>query len=72
MRESITLEKIRCERCVSRLAEALAPLSGINDARVELGTSSVIVDYDEAQAAELDAALGKAGFTIMSRRPAEA
>lgn len=70
MRESITLERIKCERCVSRLAEALAPLRGINEARVEIGTSSVIVDYEDATTDELNQAIKKAGFTVISRTPA--
>lgn len=67
MRESIHVQQIRCERCVTRMAQALAPLKGLNEARVEIGTSSVIVDYDEALRPELDAALTGAGFDIVSR-----
>lgn len=67
MYESIQLQQIRCERCVSRLAEHLAPLKGIDEARVEMGTSSVIVRYDDAAREPLDAALVAAGFTIVGR-----
>ena len=67
MRESIRIEQIRCERCVSKLATALAPLKGLNDARIEMGTSSVIVDYDEGQQESVDAALTGAGFRIVER-----
>ncbi len=71
MRERITLEQIRCERCVSRLAEHLAPLKGLNDARIEMGTSSIVVDYDDELRDELDAALAKADFRITEREPLE-
>ena len=67
MRERIQLDQIRCERCVSRLAEHLGPLKGLNDARIELGTSSVIVDYDDDQREALDAALAKASFRVVER-----
>jgi copper chaperone CopZ len=72
MRERISIEQIRCERCVSRLAEHLAPLKGINDARIEMGTSAVVVDYDDEQRDALDSALVKAGFTITGREPVTA
>lgn len=49
------------------MAQALAPLKGLNEARVEIGTSSVIVDYDDALRPEIDAALRGAGFDIVSR-----
>lgn len=67
MRERITLDQIRCERCVSRLADHLAPLRGINDARIEMGSSSIVVDYDDDQREALDAALIKADFRIVER-----
>lgn len=67
MRERIQLDQIRCERCVSRLAEGLAPLKGINDARIEMGTSSIVVDYDDEQREALDTALVGANFRIVQR-----
>jgi len=67
MRERIQIEQIRCERCVSRLAEHLAPLKGINEARIEMGTSSIVVDYDDAQREALDGALHQANFRIVQR-----
>lgn len=67
MRERIQLDQIRCERCVSRLAEGLAPLRGISDARIEMGTSSVVVEYDDEQRDALDAALVGANFRIVAR-----
>lgn len=67
MRERIQIEQIRCERCVARLAEGLAPLKGIHDARIEMGTSSVVVDYDDEQRDALDAAIVNANFKIVQR-----
>ena len=71
MRERITLDQIRCERCVSRLAEHLAPLKGLNDARIEMGSSSIVVDYDDELRDDLDAALAKADFRVVEREPLE-
>lgn len=71
MRENLLLETIHCESCVHRLAAALAPLQGLNEARIELASSSVVVDYDDdAMRATLDAAIEGAGFTIAERTPA--
>jgi copper chaperone CopZ len=67
MRESIQVQQIRCERCVNRMAQALAPLKGLHEARVEMGTSSVIVAYEDALREQLDAAITGAGFTIVER-----
>lgn len=67
MRERIQLDQIRCERCVSRLAEHLAPLKGINDARIEMGSSSVVIDYDDEQRDALENALSAANFRIVER-----
>lgn len=67
MRESIQVETIRCERCVSKIAGALAPIKGIHEARIELGTSSVIVDYDDAARQAVTSALEDAGFDIIAR-----
>ena len=70
MRERITIEQIRCERCIARLADELAPLEGLAEARVEMGTSSVIVDYEDGRQGEVDAAIERADFTITGREPA--
>lgn len=68
MRESLQIEMIRCERCVSKIAGALAPIKGINEARIEIGTSSLIVDYDAAALEPMEQALDDAGFEIVARR----
>lgn len=67
MRERITLEQIRCEKCVSRLAEHLGPLKGLNDARIEIGASSIVVDYDDEQREALDKAIYDANFKVTAR-----
>jgi copper chaperone CopZ len=67
MRERIQIEQIRCERCVARLSEGLAPLKGLNDARIEMGTSSIVVDYDDEQRDALDTAIMGANFKIVQR-----
>ena len=69
MRETIRIEQIKCERCVARLADALAPLKGINEARIEYGNSALVVDYDDEQQAALDAAITGASFRIVERTP---
>lgn len=68
MRETIQVDQIRCERCITKLAAALAPLKGLTEARVEMGTSSVVVEYDPSMREALDSALTAAGFEIVQRR----
>jgi copper chaperone CopZ len=68
MRESIRVEQIRCERCIAKLGQALAPIKGLNEARVEMGTSSVVVDYDDAMGPQIDEAIQSAGFKILDRQ----
>lgn len=67
MRERIQIEQIRCERCVARLTESLGPLKGLNDARIEMGTSSIVVDYEDERREALDAAIVAANFRIVQR-----
>lgn len=67
MREKIQLDQIRCERCVSRLAGELSPVEGISEARIEMGTSSLIVEYRDASAEGVNAAIKKAGFGVVTR-----
>ncbi|MCW2925477.1 MAG: hypothetical protein JWM98_2881 [Thermoleophilia bacterium] len=67
MRERIQIDQIRCERCVARLTEHLAPLRGLHDARIEMGTSSIVVEYDDEQREALDAALHAANFKVVQR-----
>lgn len=73
MRESIQLDQIRCERCVARLTKELTTVEGLNEARVEMGTSSIIVSYDDECREQLEAAIKKGGFGIVQRTelPAE-
>ncbi len=68
MRESLELDQLRCTSSTARLAQALAPVKGIHDARVQIGHSSLLVEYDDDARGRLDAALDAAGFTIVSRR----
>lgn len=73
MRESIQLDQIRCERCVARLTTELSTVEGLNEARVEMGTSSIIVNYEDDSRDALEAAIKKGGFGIVQRTelPAE-
>jgi copper chaperone CopZ len=68
MREKIQLDQIRCERCVSRLAGELSPIEGISEARIEMGTSSIIIEYVEGARPAIDTAFKKGGFGVVDRR----
>lgn len=67
MRERIRVDMIRCERCVKRLTDHLAPIEGLRDARVEMGTSSIIVEYPDGAQDVIDKALYDARFRIIER-----
>ncbi|MCW2950021.1 MAG: hypothetical protein JWN41_1034 [Thermoleophilia bacterium] len=69
MREKIHLDQIRCERCVSRLTGELAPIDGLTEARVEMGTSSIILEYADEATDAVNLALKKGGFSVVERRP---
>ena len=71
MREKIHLDEIRCERCVDRLTRELSQVEDLSEARVEMGTSSIIVEYDASAADEFATALKKGGFRVIERRPLE-
>ena len=61
--ETIQVSGIRCERCVSRLTEALRDQAGLESARANL-LGQVMLEWDDAQTSrdELVTALARAGF----------
>ena len=67
MREAIELHTLRCENQVTKLARALAPIKGLNEARVEFGNSVIVVDYDDEARERVETALTNAGFGIGER-----
>jgi copper chaperone CopZ len=71
MHETVRIEMIKCERCVAKIADALAPLNGVREARVQLGTSSVILDYEDSWWPQIESALDAAGFVVTDRSPVE-
>jgi copper chaperone CopZ len=74
MREALTVEQIRCEKCVAKLAAALAPIKGLHDARIEIGRSVVVVEHDDDEAlrTRIATVIEDAGYVIVEReaRPA--
>ncbi len=67
MQEYLSIDSITCESCVRKITDAIAPLKGINSASVELGTSRLKIDYDEAAWDEISSAIEDAGFDITAR-----
>ncbi len=70
MQETIRLATIPCECKIGKLAAALAPIKGINDIRVQVGTQSLICDYDDAARDALYAAIAASGFVVDTEAPA--
>ena len=44
----LVIPNISCEHCVRTVTEALTPIEGVQDVKVELRTKQVQVDYDAA------------------------
>lgn len=66
MRARITIESIRCETSVLKVADALGPMKGINEARIEMGHSAVVIDFEDGMREKIEGALRGAGFDILS------
>ena len=61
--ETLTVDGIRCERCVGRLAVALRGHDGLQAANANLvGDVTLTWDDERTSRADLVAALSKAGF----------
>jgi copper chaperone CopZ len=61
--ETIQVSGIRCERCVNRLATALAGLDGLEQANANLmGQVMLAWDDEKASRDDLLAAMASAGF----------
>ena len=44
--ETISVPEVHCGHCVSSIEGALSPTEGVQDAKVDLGSTSVTVTYD--------------------------
>jgi cation transport ATPase len=69
MRERLDIDTIRCESQIHKLANALAPVKGLNEVRVEFGASALVVDYDETAKSAMESAINSAGLKVAAREP---
>jgi hypothetical protein len=67
MQETLQLDRLKCAGRALKLTRTLAPVKGLNAARVKIGFRSVVVDYDDAVRGDLDAALAAGGFGVVQR-----
>lgn len=62
----ISVPEIHCDHCKHSIEGALAPLPGVNAARVDIDTRTVTVEIDEAQVdrARIVAAIEDQGYDV--------
>jgi copper chaperone len=65
MQETLTLsiEGMHCGGCVRRVTAALQAVKGVRLKAVEVGTTEVAFDSDQASAKEIMAAVDRLGFS---------
>ena len=65
MKQQINVQGMTCEHCVKAVAEELSSVTGVTDVQIDLvpdGTSTVVVDSDQALTDEqIRMALSEAG-----------
>lgn len=69
MQERIVIDQLRCENCVNRLAGNFSTCRRNQRCPSQLGTSTVVIDYDDSSKDAVDAAIKKSGFEIIERNP---
>ena len=71
MQETLQLDRLKCAGSALKLTRTLAPVKGLNAARVKIGFRSVVVDYDDDARETLEAALAAGGFGVVQRAPGD-
>ncbi len=65
---TFTVPDISCDHCVRAIESEVAPLNGVAAVDVDVETKTVRVSG--GQAAEIEAAIAEAGYSVASRGPA--
>ena len=65
---TLKIQGMTCNHCVMRVAKALNAVPGVHDAKVELQKAEALVSYDEDKVSleGLSAAVGEAGYKVVS------
>lgn len=71
-REILEFDGVFCERCVGRIAQAVAPVDGVLAASANLAGEISLAYDDPAARAAVVAAVEAAGFTLTGSRPVAA
>ncbi|PTW90927.1 copper chaperone CopZ [Microbacteriaceae bacterium MWH-Ta3] len=64
---NLHVQGLTCNHCVMTVTKAVAAVPGVSAVSIDLvphGTSTVHVDGDEAQAADVTAAITAAGYSV--------
>lgn len=66
MRQTFQVPDVSCDHCKSSIEGALQPISGVNDATVDVAGKVVTVDFDDAlvQKDRLVEAINEAGYDV--------
>lgn len=59
MRKVYLLEDLCCANCAAKIEKKVASLDGVQSASVNFLTTKLVMDVDEASAADVDAAVRK-------------
>ena len=70
----LTVPEISCEHCERTITEALTPLDGVRDVRVDIPAKMVRVEYDDARIGvdQMKDALAEEDYPVESAAPAAA
>ncbi len=61
---TLKIEGMSCMHCVGRVKQAIAALSGVQEAKVEVGTAQVSFDDSAVSVEEIAEAVVKSGYKL--------
>ena len=65
--KTIVIDGMSCGGCVNGLTRVLSSVPGIEPLKIEVGKARLKVDADVVTPAVIAAAVGRAGFTVVSQ-----
>lgn len=63
---TILIDGMSCQHCVMRVKKSIEALPGVSGLEVEVGKAIVTFDAAKVGKADIEAAVGKAGYKIRS------
>jgi len=66
MKKTLSIEGMSCKHCVMHVKNALAEVSGVDSAEVDLATKSAVVTGASLDDAAMKAAVVEAGYEVVA------